>query len=74
MLTTKLTLWRIRAAGLSYMCKSYDMTNAFGTGDFSELTFTMLDRCEDEYFREILNQHRCANALLIPACDQNITL
>ena len=74
MMTVKLTLWRIRASGLGFICKSFDMTNAFATGSHQDLLQTTATRCADQYSFELLCQHRKANVVWISASDAVLTL
>eukprot|EP00959_Pyramimonas_sp_CCMP1952_P011596 243610-Pyramimonas_sp.AAC.1 len=58
MLIAKLLIWKLRAARLSFIAKSYGMMNAFATGDHQRLLAARTVRCTDEHFHPLLEQRR----------------
>eukprot|EP00959_Pyramimonas_sp_CCMP1952_P390538 8184004-Pyramimonas_sp.AAC.1 len=74
MLLAKLMIWRLRAADISFLAKSYDMRNAFATGDHARLIAARAVHCDDERFRPLLEQHRERAVVCIQASDATLAL
>eukprot|EP00959_Pyramimonas_sp_CCMP1952_P323509 6770007-Pyramimonas_sp.AAC.1 len=58
MLLAKLMIWKLRAANISFLTKSYDMRNAFAAGDHARLIAAHAVRCDCERFHPLLEQRR----------------
>eukprot|EP00959_Pyramimonas_sp_CCMP1952_P311884 6527348-Pyramimonas_sp.AAC.1 len=74
MLLAKLMIWKLRAANMSFLAKSYDMRNAFATGDHTRLIAAHTVRCDDEHFHPLLEQHRERAVVYIQASDATLAL
>ena len=74
MLMAKLLIWKLRAARLAFLATSYDMRNAFATGQQLRLIAAHTVRCDDEHFQPLLEQHREDAVVYLQASDTSLAL
>eukprot|EP00959_Pyramimonas_sp_CCMP1952_P331627 6944276-Pyramimonas_sp.AAC.1 len=72
MLLAKLMIWKLSAANISFLAKSYDMRNAFATGDHARLIAAHTVRFDDEHLHPLLEQHRERAVVYIQASDATL--
>eukprot|EP00959_Pyramimonas_sp_CCMP1952_P262292 5484801-Pyramimonas_sp.AAC.1 len=64
----------LRAASISFLAKTYEMRNAFATGDRVRVFAARAVRCNDEHVHPLLEQHRARAAVSIQASDPTLAL
>ncbi|CAK0843916.1 unnamed protein product [Prorocentrum cordatum] len=72
MTLTRITTFKLRSAHIPHLAKSYDMRNAFGTGDTDRLLAAHRVRTDDPHFEDMLTQHRLRATMRIDANDDTI--
>ncbi|CAK0885294.1 unnamed protein product [Prorocentrum cordatum] len=74
MTLARIATFKLRSAHIPHLAKSYDMRNAFGTGDTDRLLAAHRVRTDDPHFEDMLTQHRLRATMRIDASDDIIGL
>eukprot|EP00959_Pyramimonas_sp_CCMP1952_P145998 3057163-Pyramimonas_sp.AAC.1 len=74
MTLTRIATFKLRSAHIPHHVKSYDMRNAFGTGDTDQVLAAHRVRTDDPHFEDMLTQHRLGATMRIDASDDIIGL
>ena len=74
MLLVKLLVWKLRAAKLRFIVKSYDMRNTFGTGTHEGLMEVVRSRGVRWEQLSLFEQHREQGVIVVEAADATIGL
>jgi hypothetical protein len=74
MTLTRIATFKLRSAHIPHLVKSYDMRNAFGTGDTDRLLAAHRVRTDDPHFEDMLTQHRLRATMRIDDSDDIVGL
>ena len=72
----RITTWTLRAIGQPHLVKSYDLKNAFGSGELDDLAEALTERAREgvpdneiEHYLAALAQRRNEAVVIMPTAD-----